>query len=124
MGTVKCFEDNSKVKQLVATPGSGKVLVVDGGGSLRRSLLGDQLAAAAVENGWQGIIINAAIRDVEVIANLDIGVMALNTIPLKTEKRDLGDINIPLTFAGASFSPGAYVYADCNGVIVSDQKLV
>ena len=122
--TIRCFEDNSKVKEMVGKPGHGKVLVVDGGGSLRRSLLGDQLAANAVENGWSGLIINAAIRDVEVIANLKIGVKALNTIPLKTEKRGLGDLDIPLRFAGVNFSPGDHVYADSNGVIVSGEKLV
>lgn len=122
--TIKCFEDNSKVKETVAMPGNGKVLVVDGGGSLRRSLLGDQLAATAVDNGWSGLIINGAIRDVEVIANLKLGVKALNTIPLKTQKRGLGDLNIPLRFAGVDFSPGDQVYADCNGLIVSADKLV
>ena len=121
--TIKCFEDNSRVKELVATPGNGNVLVVDGGGSLRRSLLGDQLAANAVENGWSGLIINAAIRDVEVIGDLKIGVKALNSIPLKTEKRGLGDLDIPVSFAGVNFSPGDYVYADSNGLIVSSVKL-
>jgi len=122
--TIKCFEDNSLVKDMVATRGEGKVIVVDGGGSLRRSLLGDQLAGKAVENGWSGLVINGAIRDVEVIAGLDVGVKALNAIPLKTEKRGLGDMNIPLSFAGVTFSPGAYLYADTNGLIVSPTKLV
>ena len=122
--TIKCFEDNSKVKEMVAAPGNAKVLVVDGGGSLRRSLLGDQLAATAVGNGWAGLILNAAIRDIEVIANLNLGVKALNSIPLKTEKRGLGDLDIPLRFAGVNFAPGDYVYADLNGVIVSSDQLV
>lgn len=122
--TIECFEDNSKVKEMVATPGNGRVLVVDGGGSLRRSLLGDQLAANAVENGWSGLIINAAIRDIEVIANLKLGVKALNTIPLKTEKRGLVDLNLPVSFAGVNFSPGDYVYADSNGLIISAVKLL
>jgi regulator of ribonuclease activity A len=122
--TIKCFEDNSKVKEMVAAPGNAKVLVVDGGGSLRRSLLGDQLAATAVENRWVGLILNAAIRDIEVIANLNLGVKALNSIPLKTEKRGLGDLDIPIRFAGVNFTPGDYVYADLNGVIVSSDRLV
>ncbi len=122
--TIKCFEDNSLVKEMVAKLGGGKVLVVDGGGSLRRSLLGDQLAAKAVENGWSGLVINGAIRDVEVIAGLNIGVKALNTVPLKTEKLGLGDINVPVSFAGVNFSPGTYIYADTNGLIVSQGKLV
>jgi regulator of ribonuclease activity A len=122
--TVRCFEDNSIVKELVATPGNDKVLVVDGGGSLQRSLLGDQLAAKAAENGWSGLIINGAVRDIEVIAEIDIGVKALNSIPLKTEKRGLGDTNIPITFAGVTFPPGDYAYADLNGLIVSQKQLV
>jgi regulator of ribonuclease activity A len=122
--TVGCFEDNSIVKDLVATPGNDKVLVVDGGGSLQRSLLGDQLAAKAADNGWSGIIIHGAVRDIEVIAEIDIGVKALNSIPLKTEKRGVGDTNIPVRFAGVTFSPGSYVYADLNGIIVSQTQLV
>jgi regulator of ribonuclease activity A len=122
--TIKCFEDNSLVKELVTTPGDGKVLVVDGDGSLQRSLLGDQLAANAAENGWSGLIINGAIRDVEIIAGVMIGVKALNVIPIKTEKRGQGDINVPVHFAGVQFSPGAHLYADTNGLIVSTNKLV
>lgn len=122
--TIKCHEDNSFVKELVATAGSGKVLVVDGGGSLRRSLLGDQLAAKAVENGWEGIVINGAIRDIEVIVDLDIGVRALNVIPLKTEKLGVGTVNVSLHFAGATFTPGHYVYADQNGIVTSSKDLL
>ena len=121
--TVKCHEDNSLVKALVATPGRGRVLVVDGGGSLRRSLLGDQLAANALQNQWSGFVIYGAIRDIEVIGTLDIGVKALNVIPLKTEKRGLGDQGVLLRFAGARFKPGDYLYADCNGLVVSDHAL-
>ena len=123
IATVRCHEDNSLVKARVATPGDGMVLVVDGGGSLRRSLLGDQLAAKAATNGWAGIIINGAIRDVEVIADIALGVKALNVIPLKTEKRGLGEDDVPVQFAGVTFTPGAYVYADLNGVIVSQKAL-
>lgn len=122
--TVKCHEDNSLVKDRVESAGSGRVLVVDGGGSLRRSLLGDQLAAKALENNWAGLIIFGAIRDVEVIATLAIGVKALNVIPRKTEKRGIGDLGLPVHFAGVTFAPGAYVYADSNGIIVCDNKLV
>lgn len=122
--TIKCHEDNSRVKELVSTAGNGRVLVVDGGGSLRRSLLGDQLAASALANGWEGIIIYGALRDVEVISGINLGIKALNAIPLKTEKRGLGDQGVPVQFAGVTFAPGAYVYADLNGVVVSDQKLI
>ncbi len=121
--TVKCHEDNSLVKELVATPGRGRVLVVDGGGSLRRSLLGDQLAAKALHNEWSGIVIFGAIRDIEVIGTLEIGVKALNVIPVKTEKRGLGDQGVPVTFAGVTFKPGNYLYADSNGLVISDHPL-
>ncbi len=121
--TVKCFEDNSLVKENLATPGKGKVLVVDGGGSLRRALLGDMIAENAVKQQWEGVIIYGCIRDVSVISELDLGVQALATIPLKTEKRGIGDYNIPITFGGVSFKPGEYVYADSNGVVVSETAL-
>lgn len=121
--TVKCFEDNSKVKELVDTNGVGKVMVVDGGGSLRHALLGDMLAEKAANNGWEGIIINGCIRDVDVIMETGLGVQALATHPLKTDKRGLGDINVDVKFGGVVFKPGHYVYADNNGVIVSPQPL-
>lgn len=121
--TVKCDEDNSLVKELVGNAGDGRVLVVDGGGSLRRSLLGDQLAAKALQNQWAGIVIFGAIRDIEVIGTLDIGVKALNVIPLKTEKRGRGEQGVPVRFAGVLFERGAYAYADVNGLIVSDTPL-
>lgn len=121
--TVKCHEDNSKVKELVGTDGTGKVMVVDGGGSLRHALLGDMLADKAVSNGWEGLIIYGCIRDVDIIMQTDLGVQALATNPLKTDKRDLGDIDVPVKFGGVTFIPGEYVYADNNGVIVSPKEL-
>lgn len=122
--TVKCFEDNSKVAEWVKTPGNGRILVVDGGGSPRRSLLGDNLAAAAVANGWSGIVIYGYLRDVEEIEPMALGVMALGTIPRKTEKRNLGDINIAVTFAGVTIRPGDYLYADGTGMIVAQKALL
>ena len=121
--TVKCFEDNSLVKKAVERNGQGRVLVVDGGASLRHSLLGDMLAAKAVKNGWQGIVINGCVRDVEILSELDLGVKALNTIPLKTEKRGEGQNNIAVRFAGVSFKPGDYLYADLNGIVVATGPL-
>jgi len=121
--TVKCHEDNSLVRAQVDIDGKGKVLVVDGGGSLRCALLGDMLAQKAVHNGWEGILIYGCIRDVDVIAQLDIGVQALATHPMKTDKRGIGDHNIPVTFAGATLRPGSYLYADNNGVIISPVPL-
>lgn len=121
--TVKCHEDNSKVKELVDTDGTGKVMVVDGGGSLRHALLGDMLADKAVSNGWEGLIIYGCIRDVDVIMQTDLGVQALATNPLKTDKRGLGDVDVPVKFGGVVFNPGEYVYADNNGIIVSPSEL-
>lgn len=122
--TVKCFEDNSKVAELVGTEGNGRILVVDGGASPRRSLLGDMLVAKAVKNNWGGIVIYGYIRDVEDIAEMNMGVMALGTIPRKTEKRGEGQVDIPLQFAGLTINPGNYLYADATGVIVSEKSLV
>ncbi|MEC8429702.1 MAG: ribonuclease E activity regulator RraA [Pseudomonadota bacterium] len=121
--TIKCFEDNSLVREQVAQPGKGKVLVVDAGGSLRRACLGDMLAEKAVANEWEGILMYGCIRDVDAIGALDLGVQALNTHPMKTEKRGLGDLNVDVTFGGVTFRPGQFVYADNNGVIVSPEPL-
>lgn len=121
--TVKCFEDNSIVKEQVAQPGKGKVMVVDGGGSNRAALLGDMLAEKAAENGWEGLVIYGCIRDVDAIGETDLGVQALGTHPRKTEKRGLGDLNVPVTFGGVTFRPGHYIYADNNGVVVSEKAL-
>lgn len=121
--TLSCFEDNSFVKSLLNSPGEGRVLVVDGGGSLRRALLGDLIAKAGVENGWAGLVINGAVRDVEVLRTLDIGVQAIAPVPVRTDKRDLGDVGVPVTFGGVTFKSGQYVYADANGVVVADKPL-
>ena len=122
--TIKCFEDNSLVREWVAQDGQGKVLVVDGGGSKRRALLGDMLAEKAVENGWAGIVVYGYIRDVDVIAELKLGVQALGSHPMKTEKKGVGEANVPLCFHGVDFRPGGYLYADNNGIVVSEKKLL
>jgi len=121
--TIKAFEDNSLVREQVAQPGAGKVLVVDGGGSLRRAMLGDMLAEKAASNGWEGIIIYGCIRDVNAIGETDIGVQALATHPMKTEKKGVGELNVQVVFGGVTFRPGEYVYADNNGVLVSSEAL-
>jgi len=122
--TIKCFEDNSLVKQALAEPGAGKVLVVDGGASLRRALLGDQIALSAVQQGWSGLVFNAAVRDVDELNALGIGVKALGCCPLKTEKRGEGQRAIDVHFGGIQFVPGHYLYADNNGVVVSEKNLL
>jgi len=121
--TIKCYEDNSLVKEQAGTDGRGKVLVVDGGGSLRKALLGDMIAENAVKNNWVGLIIFGCIRDVDAISELNLGVQAINSIPLKTEKRGIGDLNVPLQFAGVTIQPGEFIYADNNGVIVANKSL-
>jgi len=121
--TIKCHEDNSLVKHQATEAGQGRVMVVDGGGSLRRALLGDMIAANAVKNGWSGLVIFGCIRDSDEIAALDLGVKALNTIPVKTDKRGLGDLNVAVTFAGQMINSGDWIYADNNGIVVSKNEL-
>ncbi|WP_237065071.1 ribonuclease E activity regulator RraA [Microbulbifer guangxiensis] len=124
ISTIKCFEDNSLVRELVAETGNGRVLIVDAGGSMRRACLGDMLAEIASSNGWEGIIMYGCIRDVDEIAGLDIGVQALGSHPMKTDKKGVGERDIPVSFGGVTFAPGAYVYADNNGVIVAQESLL
>ncbi len=122
--TVKCFEDNTRVKARLAEEGKGKVLVVDGGGSLRNALIGDMIAAKAVANGWEGVIIYGVCRDVDELAKLDLGVKTLGCVPIKSVRRDEGQLDIKITFGGVCFRPGEFVYADANGVIVAPRALV
>ena len=122
--TIKCHEDNSLVKAMVGEPGQGRVIVVDGGGSRRRALLGDMLAEKAADNGWSGLVINGVIRDVDEIGATDIGVQALGTVPVKTEKLGVGQRDIPVHFGGVTINPGNFVYADNNGVLVSEVDLL
>lgn len=121
--TLKLFEDNSLVRETLDMPGQGKVLVVDGGGSKRCALLGDLLAAKAVENGWNGILVNGCIRDSAEIAGMPIGVMALGTHPLKSVKKGIGESGVPVRFAGVTFKAGDYLYADEDGVILTATPL-
>lgn len=121
--TVKCFEDNSLVKDLVGTDGRGRVIVVDGGGSMRRALLGDLLAAKAAKNGWQGLLINGCVRDVEILQNIDLGIKALNSHPVKTDKLGEGQLEIAIEFGGVQMLPGQFLYADANGVVIADHDL-
>ena len=122
--TVKCLNDNSRVRELAATPGEGRVIVVDGGGSLRRALLGDMIAANAVKHGWAGFLIFGCVRDVEILSTLPLGVLALAAHPMKTDRRDLGEVDVPVAFAGVSVTPGDWIYADANGVIVARTRLL
>lgn len=116
--TVRCFEDNVLVKQVLSTPGDGAVLVVDGAGSLQRALMGDMIAELAVQNGWAGVVINGAIRDSVAIDRLDLGVKALGTNPRKSVKEGAGEVDVPLDFGGVVFRVGARLYSDEDGILV------
>jgi regulator of ribonuclease activity A len=123
VATVKCFEDNSRVRELVAEPGGGRVLVIDAGGSLRRAVLGDLLAQKALENGWTGVIVYGCLRDSAAIGQMELGVKALGTCPLKTDKRNEGQRDLLVRFASATFHPGDFVYADEDGIVVARRAL-
>lgn len=116
--TIRCHRDNALVKATLATPGDGAVLVVDGGGSLESALVGDLIAASAVEHGWAGIIVHGAIRDREAIGDLPLGVKALGSNPRKSAKDGVGEVDVPVTIAGVVFAPGKHVWADADGVLV------
>ncbi|WP_040163371.1 ribonuclease E activity regulator RraA [Microbacterium gorillae] len=117
--TVRCHEDNALVKAVLATAGNGAVLVVDGGGSLQTALMGDLIAASAVANGWAGVVIHGAIRDSVAVASLDLGVKALGTNPRKSAKNGAGETDVEVSFGGVTFRPGAHLYADEDGVLVT-----
>ena len=121
--TVRVFEDNSLVRAALSERGQGKVLVIDGGESLRCALVGDLLAQLGKDNGWEGVIVSGCIRDSSVISDIDIGVKALGTSPRKSVKKGAGDRDVPVTFAGVTFKPGDYVYADMDGILVSASKI-
>ena len=123
MVTMKIFEDNSFVRKMLEQNGEGKVLVIDGGGSLRCALVGDQLGELAVKNKWNGILVFGCIRDSEALGKLDLGIKALATHPFKTEKRNEGQENIVVKFAGVDFVPSQFIYADEDGVLVTAKKL-
>ncbi len=124
IATLKLFEDNSLVRTALSQAGEGRVLVIDGGGSLRCALVGDQLAALAVRNGWSGLVVYGCIRDSQAIGGMDLGVFALATHPLKSIKRNVGEVDLPVTFGGVTFTPGEWLYADGDGVIVSREPLL
>ena len=122
--TLKLYEDNTLVREVLGEAGAGKVLVVDGGGSLRCALLGDQIAELAVKNQWEGVVIYGCIRDSVAIAALPLGVRALDTNPKKSVKRNEGTRDLVLNFGGVNFTPGHWLYADEDGVLVSPTALL
>ncbi|WP_299089171.1 ribonuclease E activity regulator RraA [uncultured Microbacterium sp.] len=116
--TVRCHRDNALVKQILATPGEGAVLVVDGGGSLESALVGDLIAASAVAHGWAGIVVHGAIRDRAVIATLPLGVKALGSNPRRSAKSGVGEVDVPVVIAGVRFTPGHHLWADADGILI------
>ena len=117
--TVKCFEDNSLVKAALDTPGQGRVLVVDGGASLRRALVGGNLGAAGAKNDWAGIVVDGCVRDSAELAACDIGIRALALMPLPTEKRNEGQRDVAVQIQGVWVRPGDWLYADEDGLVVT-----
>lgn len=123
IATLDVFEDNSLVRTALEEQGEGRVLVIDGRGSLRCALLGGNLAALAEEHGWAGVVVFGAVRDTRELAAAKIGVKALAAHPKKSEKKGAGRRDVPVTFAGVTFTPGEWLYADEDGVIVSAKRL-
>ena len=122
--TVTAIEDNSYVKKLIDEKVSGDIMVVDGNGSMKCALLGDNLAKKAAANGWSGFIINGCIRDSEIISTIDIGIKALSTMPLKSEKKNVGEFGKDLKFANVSFKEGHYAYSDQDGIIIRQDEII
>jgi regulator of ribonuclease activity A len=116
--TVRCFEDNALLKSVLATPGDGAVLVVDGGGSLKSALMGDLIAQSAVDNGWAGVIINGPVRDRAALAQLPLGIKALGSNPRKSAKTGAGETDVDVTIGDIVFRPGAMVFSDEDGILV------
>ncbi|MCL1079725.1 ribonuclease E activity regulator RraA [Parashewanella spongiae] len=121
--TVKCFEDNGLLAKALSEDGTGQVLLVDGGGSLRRALIDVNVGELAVNNNWEGIIVYGSVRDVDALEELDIGIQALASIPIGADDHGIGEIDVPVNFGGVSFLPGDHVYADNTGMILSPEPL-
>jgi regulator of ribonuclease activity A len=121
--TIKCFENNGLIQQVVSTNGSGKVLVIDGGGSTRRALIDFNIAEKATNNAWEGIVCYGSVRDVDAIEELDIGIQGLVSIPVGASDQDIGESDLAINFAGVTFLPEDHIYADNTGIILSPEPL-
>ena len=121
--TIKCFETNGIIRQVVKENGVGRVLLIDGGGSLRRALIDADIAATAADNGWEGIICYGSVREVDALAELEIGIQALASIPVGADDEDTGDSELPVNFGGVTFLPEDHIYADTTGIILSPEPL-
>ena len=121
--TVKCFESNGLIAEVLEENGEGRVLVIDGGGAVRRGLIDAELAQLAVDNGWEGIIVYGAVRQIQQLENLDIGIHALAPIPVSADESTAGESDVPVNFGGVTFFPEDYSYADLTGIILSQEPL-
>jgi len=121
--TVKCFESNGLIRELVKENGVGRVLLIDGGGSMRRALIDSEIATTAAENEWEGIVCYGCVREVDILEDLDIGIQALAAIPVGADSKDVGETDLPVNFGGVTFLPDDHLYADTTGVILSPEAL-
>ena len=121
--TVKCFESNGLIAEVLEENGEGRVIVIDGGGAVRRGLIDAELAQLAVDNGWEGIIVYGAVRQIQQLENLDIGIHAIAPIPVSADESSSGESDIPVNFGGVTFFPEDYIYADLTGIILSQEPL-
>jgi len=121
--TVKCFESNGLIAEVLEENGEGRVLVIDGGGAVRRGLIDAELAQLAVDNGWEGIVVYGAVRQIQQLENLDIGIHALAPIPVSADESTAGESDVPVNFGGVTFFPEDYIYADLTGIILSQEPL-
>jgi regulator of ribonuclease activity A len=121
--TVKCFEDNGVIREVLEQDGLGRVLLIDGGGSLRRALIDAELAAIAEENEWEGIVVYGCVREVDELEEMSLGIQALASIPVGASGQGVGEIDIPVNFGGVTFLPEDYLYADNTGIILSPEPL-
>ncbi|ABR73891.1 ribonuclease E activity regulator RraA [Actinobacillus succinogenes] len=121
--TVKCFETNGLIEEILEENGEGRVLVIDGGGSIRRALIDAELARLAADNHWEGIIVYGAIRQLSELENIEIGIHALAPIPVSADESNYGESDIPVNFGGVTFFPEDYIYADLTGIILSQEPL-
>ncbi|CCQ10830.1 Ribonuclease E inhibitor RraA [Pseudoalteromonas luteoviolacea B = ATCC 29581] len=121
--TVKCFENNEMIREALQQDGSGQILLVDGGGSTRRALIDIDIAELAFENNWEGIVVYGAVRHVDELEELDLGIQAIASIPVGADSVGVGEAGIPVNFAGVSFFDDDYLYADSTGIIISPEEL-
>ncbi|WP_338362690.1 ribonuclease E activity regulator RraA [uncultured Pseudoalteromonas sp.] len=121
--TVKCFENNELIREILSQDGTDQVLLIDGGGSTRRALIDIELAELALDNNWNGIIVFGAVRHVDELEELDLGIQAIASIPVAADSEGAGEDGIGVNFAGVSFFDGDFIYADSTGIVLSAEEL-